>query len=403
MGLMMSQRHVVVRAVGAVSAVKNCAETYGMHAQPPSVMEVCLPKGVTQLRVYRIHDSYELALQALTTQGAWDRAVLLGVMSAREAFSRAGWGRIDAQSIGVIMGSSRGSVHTYEGALLKYLQGKALPVHTSPVTTMGSFATAVADSLGLYGETVDCSMTCSSGLTAIRNAVVGILGGFYERVLCGGAESALTPFTAAQIQPLGIFADNGEDGPACQPCNAEGSHNRMALGEGAAVVALEAATVLKPDGVYLLGSGVGREAAPSYTGVSANGEAILQAMKKAIADAAARYGIGKNDISFVLPHAPGTRKGDASEVCALRELFGEAMPPLFSTKWLTGHAFGAAGVLSVELALHLIAGGRMLAPPYRSYLSSTGRITSARPQIGLIIGAGFGGTATVLVVGRVPT
>jgi 3-oxoacyl-(acyl-carrier-protein) synthase len=174
----------------------------------------------------------------------------------------------------------------------------------------------------------------------------------------------------------------------------------MCLGEGAAVVALEGVKVLKADDLCILGSGVGREAAPSHTGVSMDGKAILLATTKAIADAEARYGIGKNDISFVLPHAPGTRKGDASEACALREVFGGVVPPLFSTKWLTGHTFGAAGVLSLELALHLIAGGRMLAAPYSSYLSSDNSFKSSSPKIGLIIGAGFGGTATVLVVGK---
>jgi 3-oxoacyl-(acyl-carrier-protein) synthase len=153
--------------------------------------------------------------------------------------------------------------------------------------------------------------------------------------------------------------------------------------------------------VCILGSGVGREKTPSYTGVSTNGEAIFLATTKAIADAGARYGIAKKDISFVLPHAPGTRKGDASEVRALQEVFDGEMPLLFSTKWLTGHTFGAAGVLGLELALHLIAGGRMLPPPYKSYLSPADRLDPSRPRIGLVIGTGFGGTATVLVVGKV--
>ncbi len=395
----MSQRHVVIRAIGGVSAVKNSAETYGLYSQPPSSMEVNLPKGVAQMKVYQIHEEYEAMLQALAMERLWDRAALLGVMSAREAFQRAGWRSVDPESIGVIMGSSRGSVTTYEEALLKYLQCKMLPTHTSPVTTIGSFATAVAETLGLYGDTVDCSMTCSSGLIAVRNAIIGIAGGYYERVLCGGAESALTPFTAAQMQPLGIVDIGREDWPPCQPCNAEGRHNRMSLGEGAAVVALEGVAALTPDDVCILGSGVAREAAPSYTGVSVDGEAILLATNKAIADAGTRYGVAKNDISFVLPHAPGTRKGDASEARALNNVFEGVIPPLFSTKWLTGHTFGAAGVLSLELALHLLGGGRVLTAPYRSYLSSGDRLDPSSPKVGLIIGAGFGGTATVLVVG----
>lgn len=397
----MNQRHVVIRAIGAVSAVKNSAETYGINSRPASLMEVDLPKGVTQLQVYRLHEEYEAALKLRKTERFWDRAALLGVLSATEAFYRAGWQSVDAASIGVIMGSSRGAATTYEEALHKYLQGKVLPTHTSPVTTIGSFATAVVETLGVSGETVDCSMTCSSGLIAIRSALIGIAGGYYERVLCGGAESALTPFTAAQMQPLGISGTDSGDEPPCQPCNVERKYNRMCLGEGAAVVALEGVDAIRASDVCILGSGIGRESASSYTGVSIGGEAILIATTKAIADAGARYGIKKNDISFVLPHAPGTRKGDASEARALEEVFEGRIPPLFSTKWLTGHTFGAAGVLSLELAVHLIAGGRVLNSPYRSYLSSDDRLDPSLPRVGLIIGAGFGGTATVLVVGMV--
>lgn len=396
----MSQRHVVIRAIGAISAVKNSGETYGLNSRPASFMEVDLPRGVRQVKVYRIHEEYEAALKLLKTERFWDRAALLGVLSSTEAFSRAGWQHGDPASIGVIMGSSRGAVATYEEALLTYLQGKVLPTQTSPVTTMGSFATAVSETLGLSGEAVDCSMTCSSGLVAIRHAMMGITGGYYEKVLCGGAESALTPFTAAQMQPLGI-SGSGEEGPPCQPCSIDGRHNRMCLGEGAGVVALEGVGALRAGDVCILGSGIGREAAPSYTGVSPQGEAILLATTKALADAGARYGIGKNDISFVLPHAPGTKKGDAAEARALEEAFEGRIPPLFSTKWLTGHTFGAAGILSLELALHLIAGGRVLTSPYRSYLSTHDSLNLSLPRTGLVVGAGFGGIATVLVVGMV--
>jgi 3-oxoacyl-(acyl-carrier-protein) synthase len=400
------KRHIVIRSVGAVSAVVNHLDSYGECSIRPGVFSYTYGStGKTVLvPVYRLHPLFERELSEIHANRVWDRATLLGVLAAKKAFANSDW-YTDRTSIGVVIGSSRGAAGTYEEAILRYQQDGVLPVATSPITTMGAFSSAVAEDLGLYGEIVDCSMTCSSGLVAIRNAIAGMLAGFYRRAICGGAECALTSFTIAQMLPLRVLAkyDGATDSVPCRPLQAiEGAErNQMCLGEGAAVFGLEMADSIHKDDICILGMGMGREGLVSHSGVSPDGEAFYIAISKALREAEQKYGILKRQISCVLPHAPGTIKGDQAELIALGRVFGDKLPPLYSTKWLTGHTFGAAGTLSIDLAMHLLRGGDVMPTPYDSLLAN-GRLVNCRGgrECALVVGAGFGGSVLAFVIGK---
>ncbi len=61
------------------------------------------------------------------------------------------------------------------------------------------------------------------------------------------------------------------------------------------------------------------------------------------------------EIDAIVMHAPGTIKGDLSEINAIKAIFGEQLPALTTNKWKLGHTFGASGTLSMELAMLMLA------------------------------------------------
>jgi 3-oxoacyl-[acyl-carrier-protein] synthase II len=407
--------HVVIEGTGSISALGIGSSKKGRHYSfPLSRTKSYVESNGSQFAVYKIPAEVENHVAKYEgTAIAWDRAVWLGVCAAREAFSAANWASTDNVDTGVVIGTSRGAVGAYESALAGYIQEPyVVAKETSPITTLGCFATAIASDLDLSGEAIDCSMTCSSGLIGLRTAIAWLRSGHLLRVLCGGAESALTPFTLAQMAPLGIYSRLSNEMWPCHPLANDVSGKRenkssLALGEAACVCALEVKKEVKKEDVVILGTGVAREEPPSFTGISSKGSAFQMAATKALADAKKRYGINVNHVNFIVPHAAGTFKGDRAEVIALEYLFQNVgcLPPLFSSKWLTGHTFGSSGLLGIDLALHLLGGGSFPSSPYPSKLAKAekGEFFSStqggKPIIGLVQAAGFGGTAAAVVIG----
>ena len=164
----------------------------------------------------------------------------------------------------------------------------------------------------------------------------------------------------------------------------------MVLGEGAAVFALQRERP-KGDLVYQIESiGYGVDEIPSGTGVSETGLGFSLAMERALASMSTT-----SPIDLVIAHAPGTIKGDAAELLALREVFGENLPLITSNKWMLGHTFGASGALSLEMALLILGGMPIRALPYATCLEvkPVGRVRKI-----MINAAGFGGSCSCLVV-----
>jgi 3-oxoacyl-(acyl-carrier-protein) synthase len=92
-------------------------------------------------------------------------------------------------------------------------------------------------------------------------------------------------------------------------------------------------------------------------------------------------------------HAPGTIKGDLSEVNAIKAIFGEQLPAMTTNKWKLGHTFGAAGVLSLELAIMMLQYQKFISVPF----ASEEREPSELKNI-MVNAVGFGGNAVSILV-----
>lgn len=334
---------------------------------------------------------------------ARDRVVQLAACAALDALDEARSNGFLAEHcrVAVVCGSARGATASLEDEHARCLASEGVSVVTSPSTTAGVIASSVAQVCNLSGIAVDTSMTCTSGLHALLVARALIIARDVDAAVVVGSEAALTPFTLEQIAALRISprADPLDLCP-CRPFSAETSpRSRMVLGEGAAAIVVVGESLRKAvcgEHYSIEAIGFAAESPPSLTGIGSEGCNFQEAMRRALVAA----GCEPNDIDAVICHAPGTVKGDQAEMHALRDLFGDHLPPLYSTKWLTGHTYGASGLLSMELAQLMMQGTTPAAPRYLSYGLQPAR-TAKKPRTLVINAAGFGGNAlSVLIKGR---
>ncbi|MGD0711679.1 MAG: beta-ketoacyl synthase N-terminal-like domain-containing protein, partial [Bacteroidales bacterium] len=171
-----------------------------------------------------------------------DKTVLMAIIAAKQAFTEAGWKAAPGIITGVNFGSSRGSTATFEKLHEGFLKDefRQTSVFTSPLTTLGYVSNQVASYLNLTGPVINTSVTCSTGIQAICNAIAWIRSGMANRFIVGGTEAPLTDFTIAQVEALGIYTKLFEDEYPCAPLSSERKgKNTFALGEGAAAFAIE--------------------------------------------------------------------------------------------------------------------------------------------------------------------
>jgi 3-oxoacyl-[acyl-carrier-protein] synthase II len=334
-----------------------------------------------------------------------DRTVHLSIAAARGTFNRLKSTGVTTDDIGCIsIGSSRGPTIALEQSVRDFeLEGRVATL-TSPITTAGNISSWVAQEyIANHGAgaaelpvaALSTSMTCSSALHSLLVARSFVGSGMARSAIFGGAEACLTPYTVAQLQALRIYGDRNNSWP-CRPLDFLRGENSVVLGEGAGsavLVSVHDDAELIPGDLELSGIGWALESIPSPTGISHDGAAFERAMRMAVAGTGSSVNVGA-----VVLHAPGSRLGDEAELGAVRRVFGDTL--VCSTKHLTGHTYGASGMLSLGLAEALLGGMSWPGFPYFNRQQSSDPLG---PEDAVVINsAGFGGNAISLVVNRAP-
>lgn len=312
-----------------------------------------------------------------------DRSVLFAVYCARKAFQAAGWEK--GENIGINIGSSRGATELFEKYHEEFLRNGKTPTTTSPSTTLGNISSWVAQDLMSQGPEFSHSVTCSTGLHAVLNAMAWLKAGMADKFLVGGSEAALTPFSIAQMQAMKIYATKDGAYP-CQSLNMSKQENSMVLGEGAGILCLEYGK--KKNAIAeITGIGFSTEKLKHPVSISADGEGLRRAMDMALKDCP------REEVDAIVMHAPGTIKGDAAEVAAVKAVFPCKTPALTSNKWKIGHTFGASGVLSLELALLMMRHQKFIGVPFSPISKPPLKLKKI-----LVNALGFGGNAVSVLV-----
>jgi len=299
----------------------------------------------------------------------WDRFCQFAVVAAKQAVAHAGL-TIDARNanrIGTAIGSGVG------GLLMMETQAHVLaergPDRVSPfcvpmmIPNMATGLTAIA--LGAKGPSSAVATACAAGSNAIGDAYRLIQMGLADAMVCGGAESAITPLGVAGFASAKALSFRNDDpATASRPFDAE--RNGFVIGEGAGVIVLESLEHARARGAEILAEVVGYGMtcdAHHITSPSPGGVGGAEAMRLALADAR----IEAAEVDYVNAHGTSTQANDSNETAAIKSALGERayQIPVSSTKSMTGHLLGGSG--GIEAVAAVLAIGHNLVPPTINY------------------------------------
>jgi 3-oxoacyl-[acyl-carrier-protein] synthase II len=314
----------------------------------------------------------------------------------------------NADRIGVNIGSGIGGLPMIEDTHNDFLAGG--PRKISPFFIPGTIINMISGNLsimfGLKGPNLAVVTACTTGLHAIGTSFRMIQYGDADAMVCGGAESTITPlavggFSSAQA----LSVRNDDPGSASRPWDKD--RDGFVLGEGAGVLVLEEYGAAKRRGakIYaeMIGFGMSGDA---YHMTAPDTDGPRRSMVNAMRDA----GVSPDQVQYVNAHGTSTQLGDKNETEAIKLAFGDAARRLVvnSTKSMTGHLLGGAGGL--ESALTVLALHHQISPPTINifsqdpecdldYCANTAR--NMKIDVALKNNFGFGGTNGTLVFRRV--
>lgn len=316
---------------------------------------------------------------------ALDETVLLSILVSRQAIKNAGWKNGD--DFGINIGSSRGATQLFEKHHQEFLETGKTATLASPTTTLGNISSWVAHDLKNNGPEISHSITCSTALHAVLNAVAWLQSGMATKFLVGGSEAPLTAFTIAQMNALKIYSKEESEFP-CRAFDFTKTKNSMVLGEGASVACLEIGENQNAL-AYIEGIGYATDDIEHNISISDKANCFQKSMKMALQNT------NLEDVDAIVMHMPGTLKGDTSEYKAIVKTFGESHPMLTTNKWKVGHTFGASGMLNMELAILMMQYNHFIEVPFAEKQTIRKDIKKV-----LINAVGFGGNAVSILVSK---
>ena len=317
---------------------------------------------------------------------ALDETVLLSILVSRQAIKKAGWKT--GNDFGINIGSSRGATQLFEKHYKEFLETGKTSTLASPTTTLGNISSWVAHDLKNNGPEITHSITCSTALHAVLNAVAWLQSGMATQFLVGGSEAPLTAFTIAQMNALKIYSKEEDTAHPCKSFDLNKTKNTMVLGEGASAACLELGEHQNAL-AYIEGIGYATDDIEHNISISDEANCFQKSMKMALQNTKLE------EVDAIVMHMPGTKKGDSSEYKAICKLFGENHPMLTTNKWKVGHTFGTSGMLNLELAILMMQHNKFIEVPFAEKQTQRKELKKV-----LINAVGFGGNAVSILLSK---
>ena len=288
--------------------------------------------------------------------------VAAGVQAIRDSGLEIGDG--NRERVGLVFGAGIGGMQTIEENTAKYLEARP-PRRISPLFIPSSIINMISGHLsimyGIHGPNLSVVTACTTSTHAIGIAMRAIQYGDADVMVAGGAEMAETPLSVgAFCQAKALSTRNDAPERASRPWDRDRDGFVMAEGAGAMVLEEYEHARARGANIYaeLVGFGMSGDAY-HITAPPADGDGARRAMLNALADA----GCSPDQVQYVNAHATSTGLGDIAETVAIKRAFGEhaARLAVSSTKSMTGHLLGAAGV--AEAIFTVLAIRDQVAPP----------------------------------------
>ncbi|MDX5446419.1 MAG: beta-ketoacyl-ACP synthase II [Zoogloeaceae bacterium] len=411
----MTRRRVVVTGLGAISPVGNTV---------PEAWEN-LVNGRSGIGAITRFDASAFPVQIAGEVKGFDVAAYLSPKEARrmdsfihyglaagiQAFRDSGLEVTEANTdrIGVNIGSGIGGLPMIEETHSDFLNAghRKISPFFIPGTIINMISGNLSIMLGLRGPNIAVVTACTTGLHAIGLSARMIEYGDADVMVCGGAESTVTPLAIGGFASAKALSTRNDD-PATASRPWDKDRDGFVLGEGAGVLVLEEYEHAKARGarIYaeLAGFGMSGDAfhmtAPDTDGPR---RSMVNAMKNA--------GVNPDQVNYLNAHGTSTPLGDKNETEAVKLAVGADVAKKLvvnSTKSMTGHLLGGAGGL--ESVFTVLAVHNQVSPPTINifeqdpacdldYCANTAR--DMKIDVALKNNFGFGGTNGTLVFRKV--
>ncbi|MDB5551979.1 MAG: fabB [Rhizobium sp.] len=402
-------RRVVVTGLGVVSSIgNNAAEvTESLRHAKSGISRSedfaehgfkCQVWGAPKLDVTGMVD--RRATRFLSTAGQWNHIAMLQAI----ADSGVEESDISNERTGIIMGSGGPSTKVIVEAAETTMQNgspKRIGPFAVPKAMSSTASATLATWFKIHGVNYSISSACSTSAHCIGNAAEMIQWGKQDMMFAGGHEDL--DWTMSNLfDAMGAMSSKYNDAPSTASRAYDADRDGFVIAGGAGVVILEELEHAKARGakIYCELTGYGATS-DGYDMVAPSGEGAMRCMKQALATV-------KNRVDYVNTHGTSTPVGDSKEIGAIRTVFGDDMPHVQSTKSLTGHSLGAAGVQEAIYSILMMqerfigesAHITNLDPEFEGVPIVRKRIDNAKIDTALSNSFGFGGTNATLVFER---
>jgi beta-ketoacyl-acyl-carrier-protein synthase II len=364
---------VVVTGIGAITPLGNSAqETWDSLIQGQSgIGRITLfdPSPYEVQIAGEVKNFDPLAYVDRKDARRMDRNVQFAVAAARQAVddARLCINPSNSETTGAIIGSAIGGIRiTVEQQRIFDDKG---PNRLSPFFLQNlipdTASGQVAISLGVKGPNLAIVSACATGGHSIGEAAETIRRGDADVMIAGGTESCLIPLVLAGFNVMRALAqDNDSPWHACRPFDR--TRQGFVMAEGAAALILEDLETARHRDARIYAEVVGYGSTNDAYDLAApadKGEGIARAMRVALRKA----GVCAEDVDYINAHGTGTPLNDKFETAAVKSVFGDHAHELVmtSTKSMTGHMMGAAGVVEAIACIQVI--GTSVVPPTINY------------------------------------
>ncbi|PBB33666.1 MAG: beta-ketoacyl-ACP synthase I [Mesorhizobium sp.] len=340
------------------------------------------------------------AMRFLSQGAAWNHVAM------DQAIADAGLGESDItnERTGIVMGSGGPSTRTIVEAAettLKNGSPKRIGPFAVPKAMSSTASATLATWFKIHGVNYSISSACSTSAHCIGNACELIQWGKQDMMFAGGHEDL--DWTMSDLfDAMGAMSSKFNDKASAASRAYDVNRDGFVIAGGAGVLVLEELEHAKARGAKIYAEIVGYGAtSDGYDMVAPSGEGAVRCMRQALATVS-------TPVDYINTHGTSTPVGDSKEMGAIREVFGDQMPYITSTKSLTGHSLGAAGVQESIYSILMMQGGFIgesahieeLDPEFEGMPIVRKRIDNAKIDTVLSNSFGFGGTNATLIFQR---
>ena len=417
----MELKRVVVTGIGALTPIGNTLETFWQSllegksgAAPITLFDAskfktrfaCELKGYDPLNYLDRKDARKI-----------DRYCQLALAASDEAVRHAGItaDNINPDRSGVISASGIGGLITFQEEIMNFAKGDGTPRFNPffiPKMILDIAAGQMSMRHGFRGPNFAVTSACASSTNAIGVAFDLIRLGKAELILTGGSEAVISEAGVGGFNAMKALSERN-DSPETASRPYDKDRDGFVMGEGAGLLVIEELEHAVRRGANIIceiaGTGASADAyhitAPHPDGLGAK-----NVMLAALADA----GMQPKDLDYINTHGTSTPLGDGAEVKAIQDVFGDHAynMNISSTKSMTGHCLGAAGVIEAIACIQAVV--HDIIPPTINHFTDDPELdarlnfTFIKPQKRTVRAAlsntfGFGGhNACVIVKKYVP-